>query len=370
MAKAIKIKKNIEEGLFDFLKSLLEKEKINGVFTLKKMDDNGAVSYSLITSPDEFKNAVPLSPFMPVNAGKALSSFTLLGKTEEPIAAVLRPCELRAFVELVKRAQGDIENFLIISPTCGGVLSLNLMGDKNQEKMVSQYWTSVKKAEISPDTRETCQFCENFLPINADITVATLGNKDLDKEFILFLNSAKGEEFAKHAEGSAVSEEIETKEINELKKKREELKEKFFKETGKEGEGLKSLINIFAPCLGCHGCSHVCPICYCILCDFDAKTHEYHSASLSSDLKRKGGLKVPTGNLLFHIGRMAHMAVSCVSCGMCSDVCPVNIPVATVFSKVGSSLQKEFNYFPGKDIEEPAPQGTYKEEEFKTIGEQ
>jgi len=64
------------------------------------------------------------------------------------------------------------------------------------------------------------------------------------------------------------------------------------------------------------------------------------------------------------------MAVSCVSCGMCSDVCPVNIPVATVFSKVGSSLQKEFDYFPGKNIEQPAPQGTYKEDEFTKIGEQ
>jgi formate dehydrogenase (coenzyme F420) beta subunit len=370
MAKAIKIKKNVEEGLFDYLKSLLETEKIKGVFSLKKMDDNGSVSYSLITSPEEFKNAVPLYPFMPVNAGKALSSFTLLGKTDEPVAAVLRPCELRAFVELIKRAQGDTENILLISLSCGGVLNLNLMGDKDQEKTVSKYWESVKNAEISLDARETCQFCENFLPINADITVATVGQKDLDKEFTLFFNTPKGEEFSKEASGSSVSEEIETKEVKEFKKKREELKEKFFKGTETEETGLKSLINIFAPCLGCHGCSHVCPICYCTLCEFDSKTHEYPTSSLSSDLRIKGGLKVPSGNLLFHLGRMTHMAVSCVSCGMCSDVCPVNIPVATLFSKVGHSLQKEFDYFPGKDVEEPAPQGTYKEDEFTKIGEQ
>jgi len=370
MAKAIRNKNNVEEGLFEFLKSLLEKEKIKGVFTLKKMDDEGAVSYSLITSVDEFKNAVPLFPYMPVNAGKALSNFTLLGKTEEPIAAVLRPCELRAFVELVKRAQGDFENILTVSLSCGGVLDLNTMGQENQEKLISKYWDSVKKAEISPDTRETCQFCENFLPINADITVATLGNKDLDKEFTLFFNTPKAEEFAKEASGSSVSEEIETEDIKEFKKKREELKEKYFKETETDENGLKSLINIFSPCLGCHGCSHVCPICYCTLCEFDSKTHEYPTASLSSDLQKKGGLKVPSGNLLFHLGRMTHMAVSCVSCGMCSDVCPVNIPVATVFSKVGASLQKEFDYFPGKDVEEPAPQGTYKEDEFTKIGEQ
>lgn len=369
MTKTIKIKKKSEEALRDFLKLLLEKEKIKGVITLKKMDDQGAVSHSLITSLSELENAVPLHPFMPVNAGKALSSFTRIGKTAEPIAAVLRPCELRAFVELAKRAQGDVENILIISLSCGGVLPLNLMGDKNQKNILAQYWESVKKAEISPETRETCQFCENFLPINADITVATVGQKNLDDECVLFLNTSQGEEFAKEVSGSSVSEEIETKEIKDLKKKREQLKEKYFKQTETGDTGLKSLINIFAPCLGCHGCSHVCPICYCTLCDFDSKTHEYHPAGLSSDFKKKGALKVPSGNLLFHLGRMTHMAVSCINCGMCSDVCPVNIPVATVFSKAGSSLQKVFDYFPGKSIEEPAPAGTYKEEEFTEIGE-
>jgi formate dehydrogenase subunit beta len=67
---------------------------------------------------------------------------------------------------------------------------------------------------------------------------------------------------------------------------------------------------------------------------------------------------------------MAHMAVSCVNCGMCSDICPVNIPVAEIFSMVGDSLQKVFEYFPGRDIKEAVPSGTYKEEEFVEIGEQ
>ncbi|MBD3414248.1 MAG: coenzyme F420 hydrogenase [Candidatus Aminicenantes bacterium] len=370
MAKAVKIKKKTEEGLHDFLKSLLDKEIIKGVFILKKMDKTGAVSYSLITDPEEFKKAVPLYPYMPVNAGKALANFTLLGKAEQPIAAILRPCEIRAFVELVKRTQGDFENFLIISLTCGGVLTLKTISEPDQDKLISQYWESVKKAEVFEHTREACQFCEHFLPLNADITVAAVGKKDLDEECLLFLNTPKGEKFAQEASGSSVSEEIETEKVQQLKKKREELKEKYVQQTETGETGMKSLVNVFAPCLGCHGCSHVCPICYCTLCEFDSKTLQYNADGLSSDLKRKGGLKVPSGNLLFHLGRMTHMAVSCISCGMCSDVCPVNIPVATVFSKAGKSLQKVFDYFPGKDAEEPVPGGTYKEEEFAEIGEQ
>ena len=114
MSKALKINKGIEEGITDLLESLLQSEKIKGVFTLKKMNEDGAVAYSLISSPEELKKAVPLYPFMPVNAGSVLSSFTLREATEEPIAAVLRPCELRAFIELVKRAQSSLENILLI----------------------------------------------------------------------------------------------------------------------------------------------------------------------------------------------------------------------------------------------------------------
>ncbi len=63
------------------------------------------------------------------------------------------------------------------------------------------------------------------------------------------------------------------------------------------------------------------------------------------------------------------MAVSCVNCGMCSDVCPADIPVATLFSMVGESLQKLFDYLPGRDLEEPAPAETFIENEFAGLGE-
>jgi len=369
MSNALKINKGIEEGLRDFLEFLLKSEKAGAVFALKKMNGKGAVSYSLITDTDELKDAVPLYPLMPVNAGKALSSFTLEGVPEKPVAAVLRPCELRAFIELVKRAQGSLDNILLISLTCGGVYPLKSLTDGNLKKLLSQYWESAKKADIDPGIRDTCQSCENFIPQLADMTVVSLGKKDLDKECTIILNTKKGEEYAREAPGSIVSEEIETAETKKLKEKRKEKNEKMVEDFQKDGSGLKALIKTFAACLGCHGCSQACPICYCMLCDFDSKTQEYKPVSFSSELKQKGGLRVPPGTIYFHLGRMSHMAVSCVSCGMCSDVCPVNIPVSTLFSIVGASLQGMFDYIPGRDVEETVPSGTYKEEEFVETGE-
>jgi len=173
MSSALKIQESTENGLRTFFEFLLSNNKVKGIFTLRKMNEEGTVSYSLIADVDDIHNAVPLYPQMPVNAGKVLSDFTLQGPTQEPVAAFLRPCELRAFYELIKRNQG----------------------------------------------------------------------------------------------------------------------------------------------------------------------------------------------------RMSHMAVSCVSCGMCSEVCPVDIPVSVFFSTVGSSLEKAFDYVPGRDVEEAVPSGAYKEQEFVEIGE-
>ncbi|MBN1271383.1 MAG: Coenzyme F420 hydrogenase/dehydrogenase, beta subunit C-terminal domain [Candidatus Aminicenantes bacterium] len=369
MAKALKINKNTEEGLLQLLEFLLDSEKVEGIFSLKKLNKNGNIAYSLITNKDELKGAVPLDPHMPVNAGKILSHFTLAEKTKRPVAAVLRPCELRAFVELIKRAQGSLENILLISLSCGGVFPIDTMNNGDAKKRSSSYAESLKKAENSPDVRKTCQSCDNFLPQLADMTVLTVGKKDADKECIIYLNTKQGENFAKDAPGNTISAEIESSETEKLKSKRKENKEKLFKDFEKTGNGISGFSRVFAACLGCHGCGEACPICYCTLCDFDSKTCEYKPESYESELEHKGGLKIPPGTLFYHLGRMSHMAVSCVACGMCSDVCPVNIPVADVFTKVGAALQDVFQYSPGKDIEEPVPSGTFKEEEFKEVGE-
>jgi formate dehydrogenase subunit beta len=370
MSKALKINKGIDEGIIEFLEFLIESVKIKGVFTLKKMNEEGAVSYNLITSLDELKEAVPFYPFMPVNAGKVLSSFTLSAATEKPVAAVLRPCELKAFIELVKRAQGSLDNILLISLSCGGVYPLKSLKNGDLSNHQSSYWESVEKAEIDPGIRTTCQSCEEFVPQLADMTVATVGMKDIEKDCVILLNTAKGEDFAVNAPGNIVTEKMENGNIEKLQKLRQENREKLFEEFDRNQTNPKELIDTFAACLGCHACSHSCPICFCTLCDFDSKVCEYQPLSFLSELGQKNGIKIPPGNIFFHLGRMTHMAVSCIRCGMCSDVCPVNIPVATIFSRVADSLQKVLNYIPGRDVEEPVPSGTYKEEEFAEVGEQ
>ncbi|RLG69394.1 MAG: formate dehydrogenase, partial [Methanobacteriota archaeon] len=64
-----------------------------------------------------------------------------------------------------------------------------------------------------------------------------------------------------------------------------------------------------------------------------------------------------------------HMVTSCVGCGLCSSVCPMDIDVALAFQAVAEEVQALFDYVPGRDLEEPAPVQTFKADEFIELGE-
>jgi len=367
MTKALKINKNVDQSILELLKFLLERGKVKGVFTLKKISKDGAVAYSLITKSDELKDAVPLFPLMPVNAGKLLSRFTLKGESTKPVAAVVKPCELRAFVELVKREQGSLENLFIISSTCGGVYPLKMAVDKTVEKNLSKYWDAVKKAEILDELRPVCKGCEEFTPYTADMTVDLIAKNDIDKQCVILLNTKKGEELVKGMKAEFLEKDLDNGKLDKFQSKREVEKKKLFSEIETKTKDMDGLIDIFGRCIGCHGCMRVCPICYCKLCEFESPNSEYKPPTYESELNKRGGLRVPPGTIYYQLGRLSHISISCVSCGLCEDVCPVDIPISVIFKKVGESVQKVFDYIPGKDVEEEIPLITFDKDELAEV---
>jgi formate dehydrogenase subunit beta len=367
-SERLHINKGAEETVRALLHSLLESGKVDAVLALGRTGNaSGGVAYSLFRDPAAFEadgDALPLLPFMPANAGGLLSRLTLEGALDEPVAAVIRPCGLRAFVELVKLSQGSLDNVLLISSTCGGVYPLDTDIDGRLEEKLPEYWEGVARGELSDDVRPTCRACQHFVPEGADITVALLGEADLDTECTLQLNTERGATFASEVEGTPISEKPESEAIDRSQSEREAFREELFAGVG---VGLKDLIHTFGRCIGCHGCKTVCPICYCHLCYFDSQNCERPTGYYEGELVRKGGLRVPSDTVYFQLGRMAHMAVSCVGCGMCTDVCPADIPVSTMFSKVGAAAQAVFDYEPGRDVAEEIPLRTFEEEEFAQV---
>ena len=84
---------------------------------------------------------------------------------------------------------------------------------------------------------------------------------------------------------------------------------------------------------------------------------------------RRGIVRMLPDTVLFHLTRLNHMVTSCVGCGVCTDVCPSGIPVATIFRTVGAKTQAVFDYTPGLSLEDEVPLATFREDELTELGE-
>ncbi|MCL6636166.1 MAG: 4Fe-4S dicluster domain-containing protein [Peptococcaceae bacterium] len=128
---------------------------------------------------------------------------------------------------------------------------------------------------------------------------------------------------------------------------------------------ISRLLDELAPCLGCHNCREVCPICVCRECVFDSNLFEHEPSRYLHWAAARGALELPTDTLLYHLTRMHHMGVSCVGCGQCESGCPSKIPLTLLFRTIGQQLQQLFDYVPGASVDEPPPLTTYKEHELE-----
>ena len=106
-------------ALRQFLGSILRLDDINALLVASRLPMKQMVMPTLITDPNRLDAIDPLAPAFPMNTAKVVSKLTRkpVGAT---IAVVMRPCEIRAFIELVKLKQGRLEELVILGIDCLG----------------------------------------------------------------------------------------------------------------------------------------------------------------------------------------------------------------------------------------------------------
>jgi len=358
------INKSIRKTIVDFLNKTLEEEIFDAILIPVKVPAGDSFAWLLIQDKSLLENAFPLPPIMPVQGAKALSSLTRLGKGNKKIAAVMRPCEIRASIELSKFKQVELENIFLISIDCPGALPLSdyLKKPKESEEIFEE---AIQKWE-SEFVKPVCKICDNFSLTSSDLHFGILGAKN--GNIFLIPNSPKGKSILNKLDISAEESISEWENrIKTLTNDRKEKKAQIHKQLKSQIGGVDNLLETFSKCINCHNCMSVCPICYCRQCYFDSEALRLPPENYLLRAETKGSLRFPSDTILFHLGRMSHMSLSCVACGTCEDACPMSIPVAQIFSLVADSNQNMFDYVPGKNIEESLPLVAYKEEEFQEM---
>lgn len=359
---------NARTVLAGFLSDLLARQVVDAIYVPLRTT-GGTVAPGLVRQAARLADADPLAPVMLINGARALAALSL-GNADERIAAVLRPCEIRALIELVKLKQARLDRLTIIGMDCAGTYEVSdyaravAAGRDPALPLLAEAAQGHVAAQDGLSLRAACHMCEYPVPANVQMTVGFVGVDglmiEMDDETAQTLNVA----WPRIPAGDLTfRQDI----VQRLTAERSAQRDQAMQAFAAQVNSPAALAAYFAACQRCHNCMVACPICYCRECLFRTAAMEHDATRYVRLADRKGAARLPGDTVLFHMTRLNHMSTSCVGCGMCESACPGDIPLTVLFRTVAAHTQALFGYVPGRALDEEIPLMTFREAELDGV---
>lgn len=242
-------------------------------------------------------------------------------KKKERIGIIVKGCDARSVVGLIKERQIARDSVVIIGVPCSGMIDRGKTNEMLAGKEVlsveekdgsiicrgNGFEKTLSKQEILP---ESCRCCRHRNPAVVDIMI---GDAVQEQQAV--------EEFAAIREFEAQSPDARWDYFNRQMEK----------------------------CLRCYACRNACPLCYCEECCVDSSQPQWFGKSTElSDTQ------------VFHIMRTFHTAGRCVDCGACMRACPMDIDLRFLNKKIEKDVRELFNFEAGVALDDPPPLNTFK----------
>ncbi len=305
-----------------------------------------------ITDVELIDQLNPFIPLMEVNIARLIPG-KLADNPGSRIGAILRPCEMRALIEMTKHTILDLENLLTISVDCLGTLPadeyqwrlerLEKSHSTHRDKPVAavddlahEALSFARQGGIIPYRyRTACQVCASPAANQADININVLG-LPIRQQMLLSIN-------APDTAGTYQLEELTTGIADKaLVSQHERILSKMCERHADTMERLNESLGNLLPA------------------DVDAVIHQLESCGecqVCMDVCPIGYVDRPYRDAEGHYGRKDVMRwlVSCAGCGMCEQSCPNHLPTSAIFAHIRQKLAQEWEYVPGCSVEEPLP---------------
>jgi formate dehydrogenase subunit beta len=343
--------------------TLLESGAVQAVLVPKRTPSGNMVTQVLASDQVLLDAVDPLAPMQMINAAHAVRELAkeALEQAEKKIAAVLRPCEVRAVIELIKLKQILPESLYLIGYDCPGVYDVleylrrvEAAGDADKVRAeVLEHFVGGEEDGL----RGACRICTHFTADSADLSLSWIGGEE--HSLLVNVLSEKGEQLIE-----ALHNAMGLEEVGEVPGRSKQIEAVTNRRLGARDEDQVDLLSELQRCIRCYNCREVCPICYCKECLLVPAKMGYSSERYLRRAEKKGQIKMPVDTVLYHLTKMNHMASSCVACGLCEQACPMDIPLGRIYSRVSRHVQALFDYVPGRSLEEELPVTTFKEEEL------
>lgn len=328
------------------LKYALESRMVDAVVAVKKGQDIYDAVPTLVTDPKELKNTAGSLHCGTLLLSKYVAKY-LDGAKNKKIAMAVKGCDLMGLAELAKRKEVNMDNLLLIGVNCGGTVSpvkaRKMIQDAFQIDPNTVHKEEIDKGQfiieyegghkgISMDEleekgygrRTNCRRCNYKVPRQADLACGNWGviGDKAGKATFVEVCSDKGANLLSRAikAGAIATEKPDPKGI-EMRGKVEgamvklgnKWRKKDFAALRKDPWGI--INRETSRCIKCYSCIENCPVCF-----------------TSADALKGASYMVDPGavppNPMFHLRRFAHISDTCVNCGQCEELCPMDIPLA------------------------------------------
>jgi formate dehydrogenase subunit beta len=371
MAKFAKMsfqKDELNKELAGFFKGMLENGAVDAVLAPMAQGQKG-VRQTLVTSAASTDKVDPFAPVAAVSGAKIASSLTARPSGRK-VAMVLRPCEIRALVELVKLKQANLDDVLLIGMDC-----LGRYENTDFTKFVEQGGTSESfltnaqagKTEAGDfDVAGACKICEFPTAENCDMRLCAIGSGS--GAVYIEAVTQKGEE-ALDKSGLKAGDSPSGRDdaVKKLVAVRTDARDKKFAEFREQTNSFQALSDKLSDCVNCYNCRVACPVCYCKECVFVTDTFRHNSDQFMLWADKGGMLKMPTDTTMYHLTRITHMSLFCVGCGQCTSACPNDIDLMPLFRTSAEKTQARFDYQAGRSVEEAQPMAIFKADEMVEV---
>ena len=334
-------------------KYLLDSELVDGVLTIMPCDDIYDAMPVFITDSVDLLKTAGSYHCAPTMIGDLVEKYC----RNQKIAMAVKPCDMRAMDELIKRHKINKDNLYFIGLNCGGTVSpisgrkmIDLFYEAAPDDVVSEEIDKgkfiIELADGSEEAvkihdleekgygrRNNCQRCDVKIPRKANIAC---GNWGAEQGWTFIeINDEKGQQLIDGAKKEGL---LETKSPSEAaiqtRSKGENVMINMAKKNQEVTYETVSTMDDWKRCIKCYACRDICPICWCNECELD-KSYFKDEENLSPS------------PIAFQGVRLSHMSFSCCDCGQCDDVCPMDIPVSLIFDKLQKKYYNRTGYISG-----------------------
>ena len=342
------IKKKAELGgaVTALWKHALESKVVDAVLAIRRGTDLYDAQPVIITDPKALAGTAGSLHCGTLLLPKLVKKYLDGAKTKK-IGVTVKGCDVMGFLELAKRKQINLDNVIMIGVNCGGsvspILARKMITDKfgvdpdkvhkeeiDKGQFIIEYEGGHKGISIDEledagyGRRSNCRRCKYKIPRQADLACGNWGviGDKAGKATFVEVCSEKGANLVSGAVKSGILAteaanpkglEIRGKVEGAMFKLGDKWRKKDFTALG--ANFWETVNKETSRCIKCYSCIENCPVCF-----------------TAGDELKKDTLMIKRGELppnpMFHFRRFAHISDSCINCGQCEELCPMDIPMA------------------------------------------